>query len=735
MPPKRKRKATTEAGLDDASDDGATPASTKKKKMTAEEKAAARERARISMMGEGGPTPTKRRKVESNNGSSNKKSATPTKRAAAPASPAPAAAAAPASTTPGSSGRKTKKQKLQEARASAKKWAAEQEEKNKNNKAIISSPPAAATEEEVLNTRTSPRASRNTSTNNAASTTTAAAASRRRRTTAATETYDHGDTASTGSNVMPSPPRARGGRNSSRGSLSAPPPMVVAPAGANALERPSTVRVEQFQFTGSIDTGVRVPKSPKGNVVAVDDVVDAPTTPSWWEKIKKNKLFWFLVVASLGIFGLVTRGYVVWNSKSGMLMIMGSTQMEYRDGRYHSRIYPSIDDASSSPEKEYLLADICYFDSPQDMLQTLDAALLEAAPAIHCPGGGVQLPCPANAMCYKGMIVDCRGPVWQLAGSGTEKYCVLSQAINETYSSVVEFVQEWSIQPMCLNHVDGPKPISYYTYTRPVVEEASKREIVTIADYPETMMTNDEAIPLYTWTMIYREVEVPDEFDDWNWGLLKAANVIHQKLVLEEDGTSLLLGLSPEENAAVVANRLPSICKTRRQMKAGLDWVTGAILSISTSLLIYFYNLSRYCFTTVYNVSWHCFKTHPWWSLLISAVVWLLTKKYRSHLAKKRHLSRVAAVRLLALERLQDALSQAPGDGLRKGEVVVIHLRDSLSFALHETDHLKRLEFVQTVWPAVTRHIEGDNRVRKQLRPVDGVSRKVWMWVATGSSN
>lgn len=741
MPPKRatkKRKVedVVDSENDDDDDDSSMdtapavavrPASANKK-MSKQEKADARERARASMMGASNSakkktptkkpaaasgTPAKRRKTS--NASSPPRTALSSKKPSfVTTTPTAAAAKKPAAAT--TSKKISNKEAQRQAKERAAQWAAEQQNAKPNTKPKV----------KVTNTTSKPRP--------------AARA-------AMAEVVDLAAANNTRTNTVPTPPRAT--------TFGITTPVFAQPAAASfaagvtgmlASVSPTKRANNHTMFSGNaipkMDTGVTVTaaasRTPtKNDDDDIDDDVEEAT--SFAGKIKgifvKNGpkvLLPLVLVAGL----LWATGNLVYNPRSGMLMIVGPTRMRFVDNvPYHTlgpeeKLYTTEDNTGPC----YLAADfklLSMFDSDElnDYVKHNNKCPKPSEPSLVCPPGH---------LCYRGQIFGCQAPAFYVdpnavVAPGSSMECLLRPDVAATYQQLVDVIQGYSVQHLCHNRdVDAVTPKSYYDAADAIADIADIADIiggdsaavalstpkVEVAATEEEAVELTSGIPLYAWTTLFRALDnLPEEIEGiWNFETLAQTNSALQQLHLVVDDK--LVGLASEVYGNVESTKLPLSCKVSRKLVGSFD----ALGRFSWMAVLF-----------LFRTFWYCLKTHPYITLTVTAVM-SAVQYYRYRKARaKAQLKRVNEIRLLALDELQAALESGmtPGSGMKAGEVAVVHLRDSLSFRLFPDDEAMRHEFCYVLWPLVIRNIRKDNRVHKMHRHAGGAERELWMWVAT----
>ena len=726
MPPKRatkKRKVDEVVESDDNDEDMSDAASpprtasaSKKKKLTKQEKAEARERARVAMMGPNSSsakkktpakspatagTPAKRRKL-----SDDAAAASPTRSASAK-KPSFVQASTPSATTKPAAATTSKKQTKKQARQEAH----ERARVAMMGPSTTSSTPAASS--------SSPQKKRPARASTAATRTTTSK-------TAELPTPPPSNFAATDNNnhTLPTPPAA---------STFVTTPVLAQPTGSTTLFGGLSPRLFQGGPTiPKVETGVSVRATFKETTQAEEETHDEHV--GWWETAKHlaqqpwgQGIIIFVAVLSIVLHLLYFTGHLVYSPKSGMLLLLGPTRMRYQDNvpYYQLAEQPHPDPIVMTVPDDT----VCYLDSP-NVLELFDhpddlTATLDGKETRHrCPNQQPPLPCPPGHLCFRGHVVGCATPAFELWDAAAEDFqCILRPVVNATYQTLVELLEGYSVQHLCLNHVDGPTPKSFYT-------SSSSAAAVTTADdeSDETLpvevtetSTSTSGIPLYAWSTLFRKLDIPEELeDDWNWETVQQANAALKQLIFQDTtGNDPMVGLAPSPYWHVEATQVPLSCKVSRRLLGTLDGIGRLLLAVVMFVL---------------STAWYFLRVHPYITIGVAALVGGL--QYRRH-RQARHqaqLKRVNEIRLLALEELQSALSAAaaPGDGMKPGEVAVMHLRDSLSFQLHGSDSdEKRHEFCYELWPLVVAKIRMDNRVKKSHRYVGSTKRDLWMWVAT----
>ena len=714
MPPKRKRQADDD---DDSSDEesreeespppvarSSSSSTTKSKKLSAEERAAVRERARLAMQKDSSAnkkkqqqttpsskakkksnssegTPSKRRKLNNDDDDDDDDSHKNNHHAASPARAAPAPTTPAAAVSAGSD----KKAQLQAARARAAQWAKEQKKPagststtSSRRQSTGTTPSTSVVKDKKPKAKPS-GGSRRKSTGSAPVAAVAAAAN--------TNDDDHIET-------MPMPP--------SRFPSAVPAPnqdrMYVPPDNSNNLRH-----LQQQKQKSPVQS----PRNDNTNQEAENEQqpqYDYDFLDETEEKVYNLRAtcFKYLVVPFLAIIAmLVLSGSLIYNADTGMLMLLGSKPVPYE------RTYV-IDDQTTAPA-------FCYHNTPPEILHHTDidqAFLGQLQSPIGCNEEVIK-PCPHGAICYRGHWLQCYAPLWQpmLQNTTEETTCILSLEANTTYQGVVELLETRTMQQLCLNHLGGSSPLSYYTASASE-QDSEGNAVMDLSSTSSGVMTSAESVPLYGLSEVFQNLHL-----DYDSQLLQMANTVHDQLVFPQSPECpdvVLVGLSLEHFALVEQTRLSLACKASRRMVGCLDAISQLTLALLKFLL---------------SITWHCMRYHPLMSFGISLVTGIFVIARRRKIRHAWQTQEVNRIRQLTLQRLQNP--GAPGEGLRQGEMSVMHLRDSLSWDLYAEDDLKRREFLFDIWPRVVRQIQQDNRVRKQHRPLAGVGREIWTWVAT----
>jgi Man1-Src1p-C-terminal domain len=419
--------------------------------------------------------------------------------------------------------------------------------------------------------------------------------------------------------------------------------------------------------------------------------------------------------------------YCLSTKKYGIWMISGVTRQHCSTNYIgRCRLEPPYIAVTEEETPIAQFAQRCYYDSPEHLLEMLNLSAKESTVELASCSDGIQQ-CPLHAICYKGHMMACQAPAWVMGGKDGDDTdnpaaCVLSKAVNDTYSGLVQLLESWSVQYLCFNRAQVPTPNSFYTFTKNEKDPFKDIAVVPADDTTAYgfMSSSDGGIPLYPWTNIYRMIEAPEELEGyWDWSLLQSANDAHKKqLVLldDESGDVHSVGLTPIGYSWVEQAKLPTGCNLARGIVHSFDWCGRFVLSLFTGLL---------------GMIVYCFRMHPYISLSIHAVVTLVWYwRYRN---EKYNFQRklVNEIRKKVVQKLRAAMNtQQSGAGMHRGEVAAIHLRDEICFDMHD-DEKKRAEFKSTVWPLVCYEIHCDNRVGKSHRMVNGAKRDLWMWVAT----
>ena len=361
-------------------------------------------------------------------------------------------------------------------------------------------------------------------------------------------------------------------------------------------------------------------------------------------------------------------------------------------------------------------------------------------------------PCPSGHVCYQGYIVGCYWPAFEMISVMTdEPECRLRHGPHILYEQLVTTVELQSIRYMCYVNrtaaLNYTPPVSFLDQhvtemsvdvlkmvhddddnnadNRNTATTATAAAAIVAADNDDVATTSN--IPLYDFdtffAAMYLTLESDEELQqsDFTLETMKHVNDKLDKLrfvdsTTKNNGDRTMVGLSPSYFAKVETTKLERSCRIRRSIMALLDsmfWMAWSLMGWMFHFIWYFVRYQTLLTTIM------CTLAGGWYVL-------------RARRTRQEEVSKqVKLVRVEALSELQASLNKAPGDGLKKGEVAVMHLRDALLFQLYEDEtDVHRNDFITTIWPLVKDQIKKDNRVRKTSRLVAGTKREIWMWVA-----
>jgi Man1-Src1p-C-terminal domain len=531
-------------------------------------------------------------------------------------------------------------------------------------------------------------------------------------------------------NIIPAPPRqfpttaTTPQTNSEIGDIPLafqhPPTVTTTKETPEAYLTPESVRV-QAQPRSDVPN-----KQEQNHDVAVhSDAVEKAAGSSVLNQVRRVSR-WVGMYVGLPFLVMCFLFYCLSTKKYGIFMISGLTSRHCSTnyiGRCH--LEPPYVVVTEDETPIVQVTQRCYYDSPEHLLEMLNASVKDAMVEFANCTNGIQ-ECPLHAICYKGRMLGCQAPAWVIDSKDNDdtdnpEVCVLSKVVNDTYSGLVELVESWSIQYLCFNRAEIPTPISFYSYIK---SDKDPFNAIAVAPADETtvngfMSSSDGGIPLYPWTSIHRMIKGPEELEAyWDWNLLQNVNNEHKKQLFlgDESGDVLLVGLTPNRYKMVEQAKLPTSCKWARGIVHSFDWVGRFILSL---------------FSGCIGVIAYCFRFHPYMSVSVTAVVNLVWYWRYRNAKYKRERKLVNEIRIKVVQKLRTAMNnQQASTGMRRGEVAAIHLRDEICYEMYDDDK-KRATFKSVVWPMVCYEIHSDNRVGKSHRMVAGSKRDLWTWVAT----